>query len=99
MLADDLMLGLEPGATDDDIRGRYLELVKNHPPEHDPQRFQDITQAYERIKDRRSRIRHRLLGCRESVDAEAWLAYLVRACRPVRQRAGLQSLLDAVQKT
>jgi curved DNA-binding protein CbpA len=98
LLADYLMLGLEPGATDDEIRRRYLELVKNHPPEHDPQRFQDITQAYERIKDRQARIRHRLFGCRETVDVEASLAYLVRGCRPARQRAGLQALLKAVQQ-
>lgn len=99
MLADYLMLGLQPGATDGDIRGCYLKLVKNYPPEHDPQRFQDITQAYERLKDRRSRIRHRLFGCRGSVDPEASLAYLARACRPAHQRVGLQALLDAVRKT
>ena len=98
MLADYLTLGLEPGATDDDIRKRYLELVKTHPPEHDPQRFQDITQAYERIKDQRSRIHHRIFGARECVDVEASLAYLVRAFAPKRRRAGLQELIQAVRK-
>lgn len=99
MLVDYLMLGLEPGAADDEIRKRYLELVKVHPPEHDPQRFQDITQAYERIKDQRSRIRQRLFGARESVDVEASLAYLMRAFTPKRRRAGLQELIKAASKT
>lgn len=99
MLVDYLMLGLEPGAADDEIRKRYLEMVKAHPPEHDPQRFQDITQAYERIKDQRSRIRQRLFGARESADVEASLAYLVRAFAPKRRRAGLQELINGVPKT
>jgi curved DNA-binding protein CbpA len=98
LLVDYLMLGLEPGATDDEIRRQYLALVKTHPPEHDPQRFQDITQAYERIKDQRSRIRHRLFSARESADVEASLAYLVRAFTPKRRRAGLQELIKAVSK-
>lgn len=99
LLADYLMLDLEPEATDEQIRKRYLDLVKAHPPEHEPQRFQDIAMAYERIKDRHARIRHRLFGCLTAGDAEEALAYLVRAARPARKRAGLQELLDALHKS
>jgi DnaJ-class molecular chaperone len=98
LLADYLMLGLEPGATDEQIRLRYLALLKAHPPEGDPQRFQDITKAYERIKDRRSRIRHQLFGYRTTTDVEGSLAYLARAAQPVRKRADLQTLLKAMNK-
>ena len=99
MLAEYMMLGLEPGATDEQIRARYLELVKAHPPENDPQRFQDITCAYERLKDRRSRIRHRLFGYHLTTDVDGALAYLVRTAHPQPRRAGLQDLLKALQKT
>lgn len=98
MLVDFLMLGLEPGATDEEIRARYLELVKAHPPEHAPQRFQDITRAYERIKDRRSRIRQCLFGARDFTDVETSLAYLARAFEPQRRRAGLRELIKATGK-
>lgn len=99
MLADYLMLGLEPTATDEKIRERYLAMVKDHPPEHDPQRFQDITRAYERIKNQHARIRNRLFGYRTTGDVEASFAYLVRAAQPKRQRAGLQALLKAAKKS
>jgi DnaJ-class molecular chaperone len=98
LLADYLMLGLAPGATEEQVRGRYLALLKAHPPEGDPQRFQDITNAYERIKDRRARIRHQLFGYSQTTDVEDSLAYLARAARPVRKRAGLQALLKALDK-
>jgi DnaJ-class molecular chaperone len=96
MLVDFLMLGLEPGAADERIRARYLELVKSHPPESDAQAFQDIACAYDRIKDRRSRIRHQLFGCAEATDVEGALAYLARAVQPARRRAGLQDLLKSI---
>jgi DnaJ-class molecular chaperone len=91
-----MMLGLEPGATNEQIRRRYLSLVKENPPENDPQHFQDITKAYENIKDQHARIRHQLFGSRTSSDVEASLGYLVRAARPARKRAGLQALLKAL---
>ncbi|BBO82408.1 molecular chaperone DnaJ [Desulfosarcina ovata] len=99
MLADYLMLGLEPGATDEAVRERYLAMIKIHPPEHDPQGFQDITLAYERLKDRHSRIRHQLFGYQAASDVEASLGYLARAAKPSRHRAGLKALLNALKKT
>jgi DnaJ-class molecular chaperone len=99
LLADYLMLGLEPEASEEQIRKCYLALVKAHPPEHDPQRFQDIAKAYERIKDRHARIRHQLFGCRPAGDVEESLDYLVRAARPQRRRAGLQELLKTFNIT
>ncbi len=94
-----MMLGLEPTATDEQIRRRYLALVKNYPPEHDPQRFQDITMAYERIKNQHARIINRLFGYRTAGDVEASFGYLARATQPKRQRAGLQALLKSATKS
>jgi DnaJ-class molecular chaperone len=98
VLAEYLMLDLEPTTTDEEIRERYLALVKDYPPEHAPQRFQDISRAYERIKDRHARVRHRLFGYRMANDIEASFSYLVRAAQPKRQRAGLKALLKAAKK-
>ena len=45
------VLGLQDGATEDEIRGRYLELVKQFPPDRDADRFREIHAAYEAAKD------------------------------------------------
>ncbi|HIJ54716.1 MAG TPA: J domain-containing protein [Deltaproteobacteria bacterium] len=95
MLAHYLTLGLEESATDEQIRNRYLERIKIHTPETDAQRFQDITQAYEAIKNRRARIYSRIFTGRNTSDMEAALLYLVRAGRPKPKLVGLQELLRA----
>lgn len=45
------ILGLEQTASEEEVRHKYLELVKQHPPESDPERFREIHQAYESAKD------------------------------------------------
>lgn len=45
------VLGLEPGAGADEVKKAYFRLVRAHPPEKDPEAFQEIRQAYERLKD------------------------------------------------
>jgi curved DNA-binding protein CbpA len=60
-----LVLGVPPGADDPTIRQAYLAAIKESPPDADPQRFQAISQAYEKIKDSARRHQH-LLFNRES---------------------------------
>ncbi|WDQ15112.1 J domain-containing protein [Rhodopirellula sp. P2] len=45
------VLGLDTKATTAEIRVRYLELVRQHPPEHDPDRFAEIHDAYTAVGD------------------------------------------------
>jgi curved DNA-binding protein CbpA len=94
MLSSYFILGLELNATDEEIRKRYLELIKQYTPEKDPDRFQDITNAYEQIKTPRARIRGKLFGPLSVSDAEEALFSLGRARIPVRRRARLKELLD-----
>ena len=42
-----VVLGLSTDASEEAIRARYLELVKQHPPEKDPQKFREIHAAYQ----------------------------------------------------
>ena len=44
-------LGLTIDATSEQIRARYLELIKQCPPERDPQRFQEIQRAFQFAND------------------------------------------------
>lgn len=79
MLTHYLTLGLAPGASDEEIRRSYLQLVKENPPARSPERFRMIASAYEAIKDRRSRVRSAVLGTSDSPDCEAALLELRRA--------------------
>jgi len=45
------VLGLPQHASEAEIRRRYLELVKEFPPERDPERFREVRAAYEAVKD------------------------------------------------
>ena len=68
-------LDLPEDADDDAIQKRYLALVRRHSPERDPERFAELRAAYERIRDRRDRLRLRLLGIQGGA-----LVRLKRAC-------------------
>jgi len=54
------VLGLPPESGDDAIRRRYLELVRQFPPERHPERFAAVRQAYETLRDLDARLSYRL---------------------------------------
>ncbi|MDD2760449.1 MAG: DnaJ domain-containing protein [Methylomonas sp.] len=54
------ILGVSEQASDAEIKQAYLQLVKDNPPDRDQQRFRQIQQAYEAIKDGDSRLRYAL---------------------------------------
>jgi curved DNA-binding protein CbpA len=43
------VLGLTPGAAQADIRRAYLDLVRAHPPEREPETFKQVRAAYEHL--------------------------------------------------
>jgi curved DNA-binding protein CbpA len=55
------VLGVGEDAGDDQIKQRYLALVRAFPPDRDPQRFQAYRAAYEAIRDQRERLKSKLL--------------------------------------
>ena len=95
MLAPYLVLGLSPSATTQEIRRRYLELVRVHRPGRDPERLQRITAAYEALKDDRERVRTALFGMVGYGDFELALDALVEARAGHRGAPGLQELVAA----
>lgn len=50
------LLGITPTADDKTIRNAYLELIKAYPPDREPERFKEIANAYESIKDEKKRL-------------------------------------------
>ncbi len=45
------VLGVPKDASEAEIRARYLELVKQFPPERDPDKFRAVQAAFEAAKD------------------------------------------------
>ncbi len=50
------VLGVTPGATDEDVRRAYLRLVRKYPPDSAPERFAEIGEANEKIKTEKARL-------------------------------------------
>ncbi|MDE7312876.1 MAG: SEC-C domain-containing protein [Eubacterium sp.] len=55
MNTDYATLGLEPGASPEEIKKAYFKQVRLHSPESDPEQFQAIRQAYENLKRARNK--------------------------------------------
>jgi curved DNA-binding protein CbpA len=94
MLIHYILLEVTPEASDEEIRSRYLEQVKRHTPEKDPVRFQEITSAYEAIKNIRLRLAARYLPPEKDIDAEAAFYALARTICRKRKRVGLRELIQ-----
>lgn len=88
-------LGLSPGASADDVRARYVELVKRHPPDRDPAAFERIRDAFEAASDPRWRARERILGPPPLTDPDELASLL--AGRP-RSPAGPEAWLAALRE-
>jgi curved DNA-binding protein CbpA len=86
------VLGIPRGAGDAEIRAAYLRKLKEFPPDRSPQKFEQVRDAYELLRDRRQRFRYfvfsvdplerldSVFGCerveRKFVGPELWLAAL-----------------------
>ena len=55
-----VQLGLPSSADETEIRTRYLELVRQFPPDRAPERFAEIRAAYDALRDPVSRLEARL---------------------------------------
>jgi curved DNA-binding protein CbpA len=89
------VLGLAADAGDDAIRRRYLELVREFPPDHHPERFAAVRAAYEAVKDLNVRLRRRLFERGRSDSLDVLIEEV--ACRSPRRRVTLEALLQAAQ--
>jgi curved DNA-binding protein CbpA len=89
------LLGVAETADDDTIKKAYLQQVREHPPERDPDRFQAIRAAFETVKSRRDRLRYRLLH-QEPPDLAALVATALqpRGSRHRLSEAQLRQLLS-----
>jgi len=95
MLFNYLVFDLPHDASEDAIRQAYLENVKKYTPEKDPERFRNLTQAYENIKNNRVRIHNQLHPFDNISDCEEKLFELAKVKPLRRRRLGLNDLIQA----
>lgn len=89
------ILGISADADDDAIKQAYLQQIKSHPPDRAPHRFQAIQQAYQAIKDHKSRLNHALFT-QPPTDIEPLLDIALKAPASIHMTpAQFTKLLDA----
>jgi curved DNA-binding protein CbpA len=90
------VLGLAADADDATIRHRYLELVRQFPPEQNPERFAVIRQAYENVRDLNTRLHYRIFEAGQKDTVDSIIEEL--ECRKTRRRVPLETLLSILAK-
>ncbi len=88
-------LGLPADADDDAIRRRYLELVRQNPPERAPEKFAAIRKAYDSLRDLDTRLRYRLFEAGKHENMDSLIEDL--ACQNSRPRLSLDRLLSLLK--
>jgi DnaJ-class molecular chaperone len=56
------LMGVAPSASDQELRSAYLKKVQEHPPDRDPEIFEQIRDAYEQLRDPMARAQTVLEG-------------------------------------
>jgi len=78
------ILGVSPDVDEATLRRRYLELVRQNPPEKCPRQFAEIREAYEDLRDPVKRLERqvfRIRGSESLDDVIADLRLRVQAAR------------------
>jgi curved DNA-binding protein CbpA len=78
------VFGLSPGASAGEIRSRYLQLVREFPPDRDPERFARIRAAFEDLSDPVRRLEKQLFTTRTDDSLSALTAELRTKLRTAR---------------
>jgi curved DNA-binding protein CbpA len=60
MMTPYAILGVAADAGDEEIKKAYLAKVRLHPPDRDPEAFQQVRAAYEAVRGQKERLRHEL---------------------------------------
>ena len=88
------VLGIEPQASDDEIRASYLRKIREHPPEGDAGAFERVRDAYAELRDPRERTRRLLFGG----DPLPPMVKLLDGRAPARRFAGPKPWLAALHE-
>jgi len=77
-------LGISPQADEKEIRDRYLDLVREFPPDRAPEQCASIRAAYEELRDPAVRLRSLLFGVGKEDSLPALIAEVRNHLRNAR---------------
>ena len=83
------VLALKPGASPEEIRKAYLALVRQHPPDRDPEKFREIYAAYQLLNDPLVQANALLVPSRDKPD----LLAVISDAEKIRPRLATLNLL------
>jgi curved DNA-binding protein CbpA len=89
------LLGVTADADEKTLREAYLQKVREHPPDRDPERFEQIRDAYEHLRDPRTRARQ-VLRCADEPGQP--LTHLLEGRAPARRFVGAKLWLDVLKE-
>ena len=90
------VLGLTPGATSDDIKRAYFQLVRRHPPEKDPEQFQKIRHAYEVLKAGPPKVDTEAFPQPDDPMVRYWLGHANRLMKEGNDKAAADCIAEAL---
>lgn len=88
------ILGVAPGASDEEVRQAYLSRLKEHPSDQDPEGFERVRDAFSTLRDPASRAALEL----EALDPRLPVAELAEEARAGRRFAGPKPWLAVLRK-
>lgn len=91
------VLDLPSSADEAAIRQRYLQLVKQYPPDRAPEKFASIRAAYEALRDRDQRLSRQLFEVDHSIHLQTVVEEI--ACQAPRRRVSLAQLLTMLESS
>ncbi len=93
------VLSLPKNASEAEVRQRYLELVREFPPDRAPQRFAEIRAAYDDLRDPAKWLERQILDPDTSDSPGAIAADLRRRIRDQLPQAPVELLLRLAERT
>lgn len=78
------VLGVAPSVDDAALRQRYLELVRQHPPDQCPAEFAEIRAAYDQLRDPVSRLKRDIFEVENYDSLDSIIADVRRRLRGAR---------------
>jgi curved DNA-binding protein CbpA len=89
-------LGLPINSDEAQIRNRYLQLVREFPPDRAPERFAEIRAAFDDLRDPTAQLERRIFKLSDSDSIDALQANIIARLRTVQLPiATILSLADA----
>lgn len=84
------VLGVSRDADDSTVRNAYVALLRRFPPEREPESFQRIQCAYEKIRDARARLHFLVFEPSQGESCKEWIQEV--RCEMVNSRLSLERI-------